>query len=140
GMGGAGVAGRGRVGGGANWGQFDAATQAHSLAVTGGRNPTTGVAGLTLGSGSGWIERKYGFVCDTLSKIELVTADGRQVVASDTENPELFWGLRGGGGNFGIVTAFHLRPHPVGMLLAGPLLYPPQTAAARLRDCPGLLA
>ena len=123
-----------RVEGGANWGEFDAATQAHGLAVTGGRNVTTGVAGLTLGSGSGWIERKYGFVCDNLDKIELVTADGRQVVASDTENPELFWGLRGGGGNFGIVTAFHLRLHPVGTMLAGPLMYPAPMAAAVLRN------
>ena len=123
-----------RVEGGANWGEFDAATQAHGLAVTGGRNPTTGVAGLTLGSGSGWIERKYGFVCDNLSKIELVTADGRQVVASDSENPDLFWGLRGGGGNFGVVTAFHLRLHPLSTVLTGPLLYPPQMAAAVLRN------
>lgn len=123
-----------RVEGGANWGEFDAATQAHGLAVTGGRNVTTGVAGLTLGSGSGWIERKYGFVCDNLDKVELVTADGRQVVASETENPELFWGLRGGGGNFGVVTAFHLRLHPVGTLLAGPLMYPAPMAAAVLRN------
>jgi FAD/FMN-containing dehydrogenase len=123
-----------RVEGGANWGEFDAATQAHRLAVTGGRNPTTGVAGLTLGSGSGWIERKFGLVCDNLIKIELVTADGREVIASETENPDLFWALRGGGGNFGVVTAFHLRLHPVGPLLAGPLLYPPQMAAAVLRN------
>lgn len=123
-----------RVEGGVNWGEFDAATQAHGLAVTGGRNPSTGVAGLTLGSGSGWIERKFGFVCDNLFKLELVSADGRKVVASDTENPELFWGLRGGGGNFGVVTAFHLRLHPLGMLLSGPLLYPPQMAAAVLRN------
>jgi FAD/FMN-containing dehydrogenase len=123
-----------RVEGGANWGEFDAATQAHGLAVTGGRNPTTGVAGLTLGSGSGWIERKFGFVCDNLTSIELVTADGRQVVASETENPDLFWALRGGGGNFGVVTAFHLRLHPLGTLLAGPLLYPPPMAAAVLRN------
>ena len=86
-----------RVEGGANWGEFDAATQAHGLAVTGGRNPSTGVAGLTLGSGSGWIERKYGFVCDNLFKIEVVTADGRQVVASDGENPDLFWGFAAAG-------------------------------------------
>ena len=123
-----------RVEGGANWGEFDAATQAHGLAVTGGRNATTGVAGLTLGSGSGWIERKYGYVCDNLISIELVTAEGRQVIASDTEHPDLFWGLRGGGGNFGVVTAFHLRLHPLGPLLAGPLLYPPQMAAAVLRN------
>ena len=123
-----------RVEGGANWGEFDAATQAHGLAVTGGRNATTGVAGLTLGSGSGWIERKYGFVCDNLSKIELVTADGRQIVASDSENPDLFWGLRGGGGNFGVVTAFHIRLHPIGTLLSGMLMYPAPMAAAVLRN------
>lgn len=122
------------VEGGANWGEFDAATQAHGLAVTGGRNPTTGVAGLTLGSGSGWIERKFGFVCDNLIKVEMVTADGRKVVASDSENAELFWGVRGGGGNFGVVTAFHLKLHPLGKLLAGPLMYPAPMAAAVLRN------
>ena len=119
---------------GLNWGEFDAATQAHGLAVTGGRNPTTGVAGLTLGSGSGVLERKFGFVCDNLIKVEMVTADGRKVVASDSENADLFWGIRSGGGNFGIVTAFYLRLHPVGMVLAGPLLYPAPMAAAVIRN------
>jgi FAD/FMN-containing dehydrogenase len=119
---------------GLNWGEFDSATQAHGLAVTGGRNPTTGIAGLTLGSGSGWVERKYGLVCDNLVKIELVTADGRKVVASDEENPELFWGLRGGGGNFGVVTAFHIRLHPLTTMLAGPLIYPAPMAAAVIRN------
>jgi FAD/FMN-containing dehydrogenase len=107
---------------GMNWGEFDAATQEHGLAVTGGRVPDTGIAGLALGSGSGWLERKLGFTCDNLVKAELVTADGRKVVASADDNPELFWGLRGGGGNFGIVTAFHLRLHPIGPLLLGGLL------------------
>ena len=107
---------------GLNWGEFDAATQEHGLAVTGGRVPDTGIAGLALGSGSGWLERKLGFTCDNLVKAEVVTADGRKVIASADENPDLFWGLRGGGGNFGIVTAFHLRLHEVGPLLLGGLL------------------
>jgi FAD/FMN-containing dehydrogenase len=107
---------------GLNWGEFDAATQEHGLAVTGGRVPDTGIAGLALGSGSGWLERKLGFTCDNLVKAEIVTADGRKVIASADENPELFWGLRGGGGNFGIVTAFHLRLHEIGPLLLGGLL------------------
>lgn len=114
-----------RVEAGCTWGEVDVATQEHALAVTGGRVSTTGVAGLTLGSGSGWLERSFGFVCDNLLAAEVVTADGRQVRASVDENPELFWGLRGGGGNFGIVTAFHLRLHDLGpIVLGGMLMYP----------------
>ena len=110
---------------GLRWGALDAATQEHGLALTGGRASDTGLAGLALGSGSGWLERKLGFTCDSLFKAELVTADGRQVVASEDENPELFWGLRGGGGNFGVVTAFHFNLHEVGpIVLGGMLLYP----------------
>ena len=114
-----------RIEGGARWGEIDAATQEHGLAVTGGRMSDTGVGGLALGSGSGWLERKLGFTCDNLVKAEVVTADGRQVVASEDENPDLFWGLRGGGGNFGVVTAFHLRLHPIGpIVLGGMLMWP----------------
>jgi FAD/FMN-containing dehydrogenase len=110
---------------GATWGELDAATQEHGLAVTGGRMSTTGVAGLTLGSGSGWLERKLGFVCDNLVEAEVVTAAGEHVVASETENADLFWGLRGGGGNFGIVTAFHFRLHEIGpIIFGGMLMYP----------------
>jgi FAD/FMN-containing dehydrogenase len=124
-----------RAEGGVNWGEFDAATQAHGLAVTGGRNPTTGIAGLTLGSGSGWLERKLGFSCDSLFKVELVVADGRKVIASEDENPELFWGLRGGGGNFGVATAFHFRLHPIGpIVLGGLLLYPAAMASEVARN------
>lgn len=124
----------GRFEAGLNWGEFDRATDAHGLGMTGGRNATTGIAGLTLGSGSGWLERKLGFVCDNLLKAEAVTADGRKVVASPTENPDLFWGLRGGGGNFGIVTAFYFQLHPLPrQILAGPLIYPASQARDVLR-------
>ena len=119
---------------GLRWGPLDAATQEHGLAVTGGRASDTGLAGLVLGSGSGWLERKFGLTCDSLFRAELVTADGRQVVASADENPELFWGLRGGGGNFGVVTAFHFNLHPVGpIVLGGMLLYPASMADDLLR-------
>jgi FAD/FMN-containing dehydrogenase len=118
-----------RVGGGANWGQVDDATQEHGLAVTGGRVRSTGVAGLVLGSGSGWIERKFGLTCDSLVSVEVVTADGRKVVASEAENPDLFWGIRGGGGNFGVITSFEFRLHEVGpIVLGGMIMYPAEMA------------
>lgn len=127
------VAGTVRAEGGVTWGEFDAATQAHGLLMTGGRNPTTGIGGLTLGSGSGWLERKFGLVCDNLIKAELVTADGRQVAASEDENADLFWALRGGG-NFGVVTAFHYRLHELGpVLMAGVLFYPQEKAREAAR-------
>ena len=117
---------------GLNWGEFDAATQEHGLAVTGGRVPDTGIAGLALGSGSGWLERKLGFTCDNLLAAEVVTADGRVVTASADEHPDLFWGLRGGGGNFGIVTAFHLQLHPIGPIVYGGLLAWPAPMAVEV--------
>jgi FAD/FMN-containing dehydrogenase len=114
-----------RCGAGVTWGELDRATQEHGLATTGGRVSTTGVAGFTLGGGSGWLERKHGLACDNLIAVELVTAGGDHVRASESENADLFWALHGGGGNFGVATAFEFRVHPVGpTVLAGLMLWP----------------
>jgi FAD/FMN-containing dehydrogenase len=113
-----------RVGGGATWSHVDRATQEHGLATTGGRVSTTGVAGLTMGGGSGWLERKHGLACDNLIAAELVTASGELVRASADENPDLLYALRGGGANFGVVTAMEFQLHPLPeTIFAGFLLH-----------------
>jgi FAD binding domain/Berberine and berberine like len=116
------------------WGELDGATQAHGLATVGGIVTHTGVAGLTLGGGIGWLQRKHGLTIDNLLSVELVTADGELVRASEDENADLFWGLRGGGGNFGIVTEFEFRLHPVGpVVFAGPVFWPLEKGPELLR-------
>jgi len=118
--------------GGVTWGEFDAATQEHGLAVTGGRVPSTGIGGLTLGSGSGWLERKLGYAVDNMIGAEIVLASGEVVRASESKNPDLFWGLRGGGGNYGVVTEFQYRLHPIGPIVFGGMLVFPRPRAAEV--------
>jgi FAD/FMN-containing dehydrogenase len=110
--------------GGATWGAFDAATQPYNLMATGGRVSTTGVAGLALGGGSGWLERKFGLACDNLLSVTLMTADGEPVTASEEENPELFWALHGAGGNFGVATELTFRLHELPHAVLALLLWP----------------
>ena len=126
---------RARVGGGARWRDLDEAGQAHGLATPGGVVSDTGVAGLTLSGGLGWLRRKHGLSCDALRAATVVTADGRIVRASRDEHPDLFWGLRGGGGNFGVVTEFEFEVYPVGPTVATTVcIWPLETAAEALRD------
>ena len=114
-----------RAQGGTKWGAFDHETQAFGLATPGGTDVDTGIAGLTLGGGIGWLSGNYGLSCDNLISADVVTADGRSLTASADENHDLFWGLRGGGGNFGVVTSLEYQLHPVGPeVLAGFLVYP----------------
>ena len=126
---------RATIEGGATLADLDAATQAHGLATPIGINSTTGIAGLTLGGGFGWLSRKYGMTVDNLESAEVVTAAGEVVRASATEHPDLFWALRGGGGNFGVVTRFEFRLHPVGPdVLSGLIVYPISEAKSVLQQ------
>lgn len=122
-----------RADGGATWGDFNAATNAFGLATTGGIISTTGIAGLTLSGGMGHLGRGLGLTCDNLLSADVVTADGRFLTASEEENQDLFWALRGGGGNFGVVTSFEYRLSPVNNVYAGPLFYELEHAATVLR-------
>ena len=113
-----------RAGAGCTWGDFNHATYPFGLATTGGVVSSTGIAGLTLGGGIGYLSRRYGLSCDNLISADVVTADGRALVASEQENADLFWALRGGGGNFGVVTSFEYRLHPVKDIVAGIFFFP----------------
>ena len=119
-----------RVQAGATWGEVDHETQGFGLATVGGQDPNIGIAGMTLGGGVGWLSRKYGLTIDNLIEVDLVTADGCLVTASESKNSGLFWALRGGGGNFGVATSFKYQLHEVGPdILAGSLIYPAEQAA-----------
>lgn len=122
-----------RAEGGATWGTFNDATHVHGLATTGGIISTTGIGGLTLGGGIGHLTRGFGLSCDNLLAAKIVTADGRTLSASEQENEDLFWGIRGGGGNFGVVTSFEYQLHPVKEIYAGPMLFELDDAATVLK-------
>ena len=121
------------VGGGATMSHLDRATEPHRLATTGGRVSTTGVGGFVLGGGNGWLDRRMGLACDNLVSAEVVTADGRVLTASADENPELFWALHGGGGNFGVATSLTLRLHDLDRVTVALLLWEPEEAGRVLR-------
>lgn len=122
-----------KVGGGATMSNLDRGTQPHGLATTGGRVSTTGVGGFVLGGGGGWLDRKFGLACDNLVSCEVVLANGEIVTASGTEHPDLFWGLHGGGGNFGVVTSMQLRLYPLTTVFGGLLMWPEEDAPRVLR-------
>ncbi|GAA1765469.1 FAD-binding oxidoreductase [Luedemannella helvata] len=128
------------IGGGATMSDLDRATQPSGLATTGGRVSSTGVGGFTLGGGTGWLDRLFGLACDNLVSVDLVTADGTTLTASEREHPELFWALHGGGGNFGIATSLTLRLHPLPRFTAGLLLWPPEAGPEVGRAYRDLLA
>src|SRR6202048_5584026 len=122
-----------RAEGGATWGDFNAATYPFGLATTGGIISTTGVCGLTLGGGIGYLARGYGLSLDNLVSADVVTADGKFVVASEKSNDDLFWAIRGGGGNFGVVTSFEFRLHPVSTVQFAPTFWPLERAGDLLK-------
>lgn len=121
-----------RVEPGVIYGELDRETQLFGLATTGGTVSLTGIAGLTLGGGLGWLARKHGLACDTLLSVDLISAEGAFLTASATQNPDLFWGVRGGG-NFGVVTSFEYQRYPLGTVLGGLLYYPIDQAREALR-------
>ncbi len=129
-----------RAGAGLLLGELDRSTQEHGFATPLGVVSLTGIAGLTLGGGLGWLNRKHGLACDNLAGAEVVTADGTVLHANPDTHPDLFWALRGGGGNFGVVTEFEYRLHPVGPVLAGAVSHPLQTAPEFLKLHDDLIA
>ncbi len=115
------------------WGEFDRATEPFGLLTTGGLISTTGIAGFTLGGGIGWMMRKFGLTCDNLISADVITADGHSLTANENENPDLFWGLKGGGGNFGIVSRFQFKLHPINRHMGSLIIYPFEKARDLLR-------